>query len=205
VKPSGTSRALAFSIVIAGILTFFFPFVRTDPPVAGLARWSCLDIVLQVYNGLLPRPICERCGEPAVRVFFALPLTVTLEYVLLIVALLVLLSAKPAKILYGIVLFGVYLFLRGEWGIATRWGFEETFFGISRRGHVHYSGLLVVHLVVMGVLFLACLDLRDEESSRKARVADNLVVESREPQIIDAEIGRENEDAETKNPPRLHD
>lgn len=146
-----------------------------------------------MYNGLLPRPICERCGEPAVRVFFALPLTVTLEYVLLIVALLVLLSAKPAKILYGIVLFGVYLFLRGEWGIATRWEFEETFFGISRRGHVHYSGLLVVHLVVMGALFLACLDLRDEESTQMAKPISQSSIESQESLVVDAEIVRENE------------
>ena len=85
-KPSRTSRFLALSIVAAGILTFFYPFVTTDPPVAGAARWSSFGIVLQMYNGVLPAPVCERCGEPLIRTFLALPLLVTIEYFFMVAA-----------------------------------------------------------------------------------------------------------------------
>jgi hypothetical protein len=207
VKPSGTSRALALSIVIAGILTFFYPFITTDPPVGSVTRWSCFDIVLQMYNGVLPPPICERCGEPIVRTLLALPFMVTVEYALLIAALLALSSTRPAKAIRGIVLFGVYAFFRGEWGTGTRMEFERTFFGLRRRGHVHYSGLLVTQLIVMAILFLASLDLRDEESAREARPGSRFPLEPRQPEVIDAEIVREDKEGgdARHNPPRLPD
>lgn len=204
-RPLGTSRALALSIVTAGILTFFYPFITTDPPVARMTRWSCFDIVVQMYNGVLPFPICERCGEPVIRTLLALPFWVAVEYFLMVVALVFLCLRGPARVITWIAAGGAYINLRGR--LATRLEFEGTFFGLSRGGHVHYGGLLAAHLVVIVALFLASLDLRDEESSPEARQTSRLPVESFEPSVIDAEIVQENEpvDHVRKIPPRLHD
>jgi hypothetical protein len=209
VKPRSASRFIALSIVAAGILTFFWPLVTTDPAVAGTTRWSCLDIVRQMYNGALPTPACERCGEPWVRALLALPYWVTAEYLLLLAALIILCLRMPAVLVALTAIAGVLSCYEGwYWRGFVPWNFEETFFGSSGHGHVHYGGLLVTNLVIMAALLLAALDLRDEEeSSEQARPRSQLLVESQEPRIIDAEIVAENENAhETPDdPPRLHD
>jgi hypothetical protein len=207
VKPSRTSRFLALSIVAAGILTFFYPFVTTDPPVAGAARWSSFGIVLQMYNGVLPAPVCERCGEPLIRTFLALPLLVTIEYFFMVAAGLALCSNKSARLTVWIAAFGIYNCLRGEYGVATRLEFEGTFFGLSRSGHVVHGGLLAAHLVVMVALFLASLDLRDEASAEETRERNRIPVEPAGAPVIDAEVVEENEGVKgaRRNPPRLHD
>jgi hypothetical protein len=150
-------------------VTFFYPFVTADPPVAGAARWSPFGIVLQMYNGVLPAPVCERCGEPLIRTLLALPFLVAVEYFFMMAAGLALCSSKSARVTVWIAAFGVYNCLRGEYSVATRLEFEGTFFGLSRSGHVHYGGLLTAHLVVMVALLLASLDLRDEESPEETR------------------------------------
>ena len=203
-KPLGTSRVLCLSIVTAGILTLFYPFVTTDPLVAGTARWSPFDIVLQMYNGVLPAPICERCGDPLIRTVLALPLIITVEYILMVVVLLALCFRMRTRITSGIAMAGGWIAFRG-WGVATRLEFEGTFFGLSRAGHVHYGGLVAAHLVVMVALFFASLELRDEESWRKAQSRNR--VEPQGPQVVDAEVVQKNEDLDDsrRNPPRLHD
>jgi hypothetical protein len=217
VRPSSTSRFLALSIAAAGILTFFGPLVTVDPPVAGTTRWSAFSIVLQMYNGVLPSPICERCGEPVIRTFLALPLWVTAEYFLILAALVILCLRMPANAIKSMAIGGVISCYEGwYWRDFGAWNFEETFFGSSGHGHIHYGGLLATHLVVMGVLFMACLDLRDDESLEKAQERSQrsrLLVESHEPPVnpeppfIDAEIVRENEGSgDTPHTPRrLHD
>ena len=178
-KPSGTSRLLALSIVSAGILTFFYPFVTTDPTVAGAVRWSPFDIALQMFNGVLPAPACERCGEPLIRTLLALPFMVTIQYFFMMAAGVALCSHKSARVTIWIAAFGIYNCLRGEYGAATRQEFERTFFGLSRRGHVHYGELLAAHLVVMVAIVLTSLDLRDEESSEQARQRNRFPVDPR--------------------------
>jgi len=205
VRPSSTSRFLALSIVAAGIFTFFWPLVTVDPPVAGTTRWSAFSIVFQMYNGVLPSPICERCGEPSVRALLALPLDFAAAYVLMAFMAIALSLRVPARVVMWFPLIWISVVIR--WRVGTRIEFEKTFFGISQHGSVHYGGLLTAHLVVMGALFLACLDLRDEESSEETRPSIRHPVQSQEPPIIDAEIVSENEKAHetTHEPPRLHD
>jgi hypothetical protein len=132
-------RALAFFIVVAGIFTFFYSSVTTDPPIAGVVRWSPVNIVVQMHNGMLPSPVCERCGEPLVRSLLALPLSITVQYLLMGLALIVLCFRRSSKILISIAIVGIYTSLRGGWGVAARLEFLATFFGLSRRGHVHYT------------------------------------------------------------------
>jgi hypothetical protein len=153
-------RLLALFIVAVGLLTFFWPFVTTDPPVGGISRWSCLTIVEQMYKGALPTPACERCGEPSARVLLALPFTVLLDYLFMIAAATAACSGRSARLLMGIALLGAYSCLR-SWGVGTRLAFEGKFFGF-RQGHVHYSGLLAAHLVVLLALFLVAQDVLDE-------------------------------------------
>ena len=213
-RPSSASRFIALAIVAAGILTFFWPLVTVDPPVAGTTRWSAFSIVLQMYNGVLPPPICERCGDPWVRALLALPFTIVLDYLFMAAAALILCLRMPARVVVWTTLLGGYNCLNG-WRVGTRLAFEETFFGFSRNGRVHYGGLLAAQLVVLGALFLACLDLRDEESLEEAqeRQRSRLLVESHEPPaipeppFIDAEVVQENEKARetTHDRPRLHD
>jgi len=192
------------------MVTFFYPFVTTDPPVAGAMRWSPFAIVLRMYSGVLPTPICERCGEPVVRALLALPFLVTVEYLFMMAAGVALCSLKSARVIIWIAAFGIYNCLRGEYGVGTRLEFEETFFGLSRSGHVHYGGLLAAHLVVMVALVLASLDLRDEQSSQETQQGSQIAVESRDAPVIDSEIVQEHEEHEDHDdtwhdPPRLPD
>jgi phosphatidylglycerophosphate synthase len=157
VRPLGRQRSLALSIVIAGILTFFGSFVTIDPPVAGMTQWSPFKIVLQMYYGALPSPPCERCGEPLIRSILALPLMVTLDYVLMAAALFVLCFSRQSKAIFYIAIIGTCFSGSSLWRIATRLEFQETFYGTAAGGHVGYGALLVTHVVVMGALLLVSL------------------------------------------------
>ncbi len=209
-KLRDTTRPLAIAIVIVGLLSFFWPLVKADPPVAGLGRCSCFQIVQRMYNGDLPDPICETCGEPRIRALLALPLTVDLNYVFILVAGLALGMSKPGTPLIWISLLGGYQCLRG-WDVALKIEFEETFFGRSGLGHVHYSGLMATHLVVFGLLFLVALDLRDEEHEKQLsewrRRTERWAAAPREPaKVIDAEIVEEGvpDDRDRREPPKRH-
>lgn len=162
-RPLSTNRLLVLLIVAVGFLTFFWPFVTVEPPVAGRSHWSCLEIEQQMYSGNLPTPACERCGEAEVRALVALPFTVALGYVCMVAAVGILCLSKPAKALIAIALLGTCTSLSFR-SIGTRLEFQGTFFGISRQGQVHSSGLFATHLVVFIALFLVALDMREKES-----------------------------------------
>jgi hypothetical protein len=192
-------------IAVAGLLTFFWPLVTTDPTVAGTTHWSCFDIIVQMYKGVLTAPVCERCGVPWVRALLALPLDFDAAYVLLAFMVIVLSLRVPAQLVIWFPLIWISVAIR--WRYGTRMDFENTFFGSSGNGHVHYGALLATHVVAMGALFLACLDLRGEEPLDRPRNRSRLRVEPREPQMIDAEIVDENEPANRphRDPQRPHE
>lgn len=156
-------RSLAFIVVMGGILTFFLPLVSTNPPVVKTADWSPFDMVRQMYFGRLPQPICETCGEPLVRSLLALPVEVTVVYALMIFALGALCFREAPAALARMGLLGAFLSLdtympRGGVNFATKWEFEQTFYGTpqslapSSNGPVHYGGLTIALFVVMGAL-----------------------------------------------------
>lgn len=191
-KLPSTSRPLALSIVLAGLLSFFWPLVTSEPSVAGVNRWSCFQVVEKMYVGELPAPICETCDDPRIRALLALPLTVDLNYLVGLVAGFVLGMSEPATPLMCISLLGGYQCVRG-WDLALRIEWNRTLFGNSGLGHVHYNGLMMTHLLIISLLFLVGLDLRDEqrdeESSEERGKLDRLVVAARKPpKVIDAEI-----------------
>ena len=200
-----SSRFLAVLIAVGGLLTFFWPLVTTDPPVAGITRWSCFNIVVQMYNGVLPAPACERCGVPSVRAMLALPVNFAAGYVLMAFMATAVSLRVPAQLITWFPL--IWISGAIKWRSGTRMAFEATFFGSSGRGQVHYGGLLAANLMVMAALFLVALDLRDEESSPQPRNRSRLMVEPREPPTIDAEIVEEGKPADCprRDPPRLHD
>jgi hypothetical protein len=157
-RPFGANtRVLALLVVIAGILTFFIPFISIDQPVAGVTHWSEADIVLQMYKGNLPDPVCERCGEPMIRSLMALPFTITSIYVLMLVALVPLSVPYASKTVWAIAAVGGMesLYLHR---IGTRWALEETFYGhFFRAAHVHYMPLQLALVGIMGTLFLVSI------------------------------------------------
>jgi phosphatidylglycerophosphate synthase len=161
----GRSRFVASLIVVAGIfLSFFGSFVTTDPPVAGMTHWSPFKIVLQMYYGELPSPDCERCNEPVVRSFLALPLEVMAEYPLMIFALVALYCHRRPDLIVWIAFVGIGLGLGGMWSVGTRLSFQSTFYGpIGSSGHVYYRELLIVYIVVMLALLLISLELNSGE------------------------------------------
>ena len=151
------SRSLACLVAFVGILTFFVPLVTTDTPVADTSRWSAFTIVMKMYEGRLPEPICERCGEPVIRSLLALPFDVSVNYLLLALALLALAFPKAPGFFRTIVFFGSMLDLFDRLKFhSLRWGFEETFYGrmYFSPGPVHYRWLTDLLLIVMVVLFV---------------------------------------------------
>jgi hypothetical protein len=154
---SRDGRVVALLIIAFGILTFFVPLITVDPPVAGATHWSAFDIVLQMYKGSLPSPICERCGEPLVRSLIALPFEITLIYLLMAAALIPLSVPYASKAVATIAALGTAggLYLSR---FATRWAMEETFYGRwSRVQHVHYGALQLALILIMAALFLVSM------------------------------------------------
>jgi len=43
-------RAVALTFLLFGLLTFFEPLIKTNPPVVGRWRWSVLDLVRWTYQ-----------------------------------------------------------------------------------------------------------------------------------------------------------
>jgi hypothetical protein len=157
--PSGARPRLSALLVIAlGLATFFLPLINVDPPVLNTIRWSAFDIVQQMYQGNLHAPVCERCGEPAVRALVALPFLVTAIYLLMVVALFPLVSPYAMNTLAVISALGGIgsLYLRRN---ATARDFERTFYGHwSDVRHVHYGLLQLALLGIMGTLFLIAIN-----------------------------------------------
>jgi hypothetical protein len=158
---------LALLVIGLGLSTFFLPLVSVDPPVLDTIHWSAFDIVWQMYQGRLHAPVCERCSEPAVRAFVALPFLVTAIYLLMMVALVPLLSPYAMNTLATISIIGgigsMYL-----WRNATAWDFERTFYGHwSTVRHVHYGLLQLALLGVMGALFLIAMNGNMVRQSRR--------------------------------------
>jgi hypothetical protein len=155
-EPFGARRrALALLVIAVGMLTFFVPLVTTDPPVVGTSRWSAFAIVMRMYEGKLPEPICERCGEPLIRSLLALPITVSVNYALMVVALVALSFPESPGFLRKVTLVGGLFDLIGVNYSGTKWGFENTFYGriYTYSVHVHYRWLTDPLLLVMVTLF----------------------------------------------------
>jgi hypothetical protein len=117
-----------------------------------------------MYEGRLPEPICERCGEPSVRSLLALPFTISINYLLMVLALIALCLPESPGFLRGIAFVGgicdLYQ-LRSDLPRGTistvKWDFERTFYGHiypSSVRHVHYRWLMDPLLIVMVVLFI---------------------------------------------------
>jgi hypothetical protein len=158
--PLGPRRhTLAVSLLVGGILTFFLPLISIDPPVFHTSHWSPFDVVKQMYLGHLLQPICERCGEPMIRTFLALPFDVTVVYGLMLSALVAVWLRRATLlawigILGACLSLGTYMF-RGGANFATKWEFETTFYGQpqslhpSSRGPVLYGWLTFALFAVL--------------------------------------------------------
>lgn len=143
------SRKLALLTILGGLCTLFVPLVTVAPPVANIAHWSPIEIALQMYEGHLPSPICERCGEPLVRSVIALPFTVTIIYLLMLGALISLSIPYTLRITAGIGAFGAMEALYLD-RMGTKLDFCKTFYGHSGHvGHVNYGLLQLALLSVM--------------------------------------------------------
>ncbi len=162
-EPLGARRrTLSFMVIVVGMLTFFVPLVTTNPPVIEMSRWSAFTIVMRMYEGKLPEPICERCGEPLIRSFLALPLMISVNYALMVLALVALCFPRSPGFLRGLSLSGgLYNLTDLRWQ-NTKWEFKETFYGqtyLRSAGHVHYHWLTDPLLVVMVTLFIISLKM----------------------------------------------
>ena len=100
-----------------GLVTFFIPLIAINPPVLETTHWSAFRTVYRMYEGRLPEPVCERCGEPLFRSLLALPFEVTVAYVLLVCALAALFFPESPKILTVVDTIGSLLCL--HMGVAT--------------------------------------------------------------------------------------
>jgi hypothetical protein len=145
-------RLQAFFTILFGLSTFFFPLVNIDPPVAGIAHWSSFNIVQQAYRGNLPKPICERCGEPTVRALLGLPASVSAIYLLMVGALFPLTAPYTSDLVATIGGFGV---LAALYLNKYRNPFRETFYGAwSRPGQANDTWLQLTLIAVMALLFV---------------------------------------------------
>lgn len=92
---------------ILGLLTFFVPLIRADPPVGGKGHWSPLDVALYLPLGInLETP------------FLLLQIPFALVYLLLLLAIAALCFFPSRAGLIGISGYGIYLLFpfRGFFG-----------------------------------------------------------------------------------------
>jgi hypothetical protein len=199
-------RTLALMVSMLGILTLFVPLVTVDPPVLGATHWSAFNIVWETYQGRLPHPSCERCGEPLVRAFLALPVAVTVEYLILTFIFFALCSSCSPRTVVGVALFGICITTQWVWHHTTRTEFRETFYEL-RNGDVGTNHLILALLAVYGsLLFLITREDLDVESPEKPR-PDYGVQDTRQPEFLDHEIlppkEEERKARRAENPPRM--
>jgi len=111
-RPLGRPRrVLALVVIGMGLVTFFIPLIAINPPVLETTHWSAFRTVSRMYEGRLPEPVCERCGEPLVRSLLALPFEVTAAYLLLACALAALFFPESPKVLTAVGTIGSLLCL----------------------------------------------------------------------------------------------
>jgi hypothetical protein len=193
-RPLGAAQRMWGLLVVgAGLLTFFFPLITTDPPVLGRAHWSPLLITVQMCEGQLPRshgmnPVSS--GD----VLFSIPLMFTAMYLLDLAALVALFLSPYPKLMRGIA--WAELCMCWAWR-GDRRGFELLFYGTFsyREGfslvrHVSIGQLTFILVAVMGVIWLLSMeDHREAEDAAGdwATAADG-AQGSRPPETLDAEI-----------------
>ena len=184
-----TDKRLAFLVIAIGLATFFVPLVSTDPPVSRTAHWSAFKIVQEMYRGNLPPPPCERCDEPVIRAFLALPFSVTLAYSVLILALVSLCFPGLPRALSWMALGAAYMSLR-SWGWFGKFEFEETFYGFSvSKGHISYHSLVLANLLALVAFGLIAREISEPTPRTKPRrVVNETMREPQEPPLADAEI-----------------
>lgn len=151
-------RLLALFVILAGIFSVFVPLVTIDPPVAGAAQWSAFEVVHQMYGGRLPQPTCERCGEPMVRALLALPLDVSVSYLMLALGVVALCFPESPRALRALAFVGGVNSGFAQNRHATAREFSESFYGhySSYRDsvtHVHCGWLTILLLCGMAMLF----------------------------------------------------
>jgi hypothetical protein len=149
-------RLWALAVILAGIVTFFLPLVRTDTAVLGKTHWSLLDIALQLSSGELPPSSGQEAAlSPAY-----------LGLCLMLVAVYLLLLYSAAAVLLSVQFLSKKLSLVGFAGIfiaAETWqwdknSFEQLFFGqwsyyhLKLVRHVGFGQLILAIIAVMAAL-----------------------------------------------------
>jgi hypothetical protein len=134
---SRRGKGIALTLLALGLLTFFLPIIKFNPPAHGRQYWSVLDITLRLQATLHPT-------TPLVLVLF---IPFGLVYLTLLVAMGTVLLVPFRKALRWINLAGLFLLypFRG-------------FFGAIRLAHIFMSargGDLRTLWAVLGVTMLA--------------------------------------------------
>lgn len=193
-RPLGTAqRTLGLLIVGAGLLTFFFPLITTDPPVLGRSHWSPLLITVQMCEGQLPRSHGMNSVSPG-DVLFSIPLMFTAMYLLDLAALATLFLSPYPKLMRGIA--WAELCMCWAWR-GDRRSFELLFYGTFsyREGfslvrHVSIGQLTFILVAVMGVIWLLSMEdhTETEDVTGDWVPAADGAQGSRPPEVLDAEV-----------------
>jgi hypothetical protein len=69
---SGRARSTALTFTALGLLTFFVPLIRFDPPALGKQQWSVLDIALVLQARLRPETLFPLLRIPFVLIYLLL-------------------------------------------------------------------------------------------------------------------------------------
>jgi hypothetical protein len=157
---------LAASVTAVGLLTFFMPWISTDPPAMGLSEWSLWSVARGVQDGTLP-------GTPNQSFILVLGFLYAIMLVNLIGLCLSALFSVP-KIQATIALIGGWVCCEAKYSYFGQkvWKLERLFYGNSSGGHVGLDRLLTALIVIMAALCLISLDaMLDPEAPRdKMRV-----------------------------------
>ena len=105
---SGRGKGIALALIALGLLTFFVPIIKFDPPAYGQMYWSVWDIALRLQTMLHP--------ENPLELLLFLPFG--LIYVTLVVAIAIVLLVPFRSVLRWTSLAGLFLLypFRGIFG-----------------------------------------------------------------------------------------
>ena len=189
---SRRGKSWALVVIVAGLLTFFAPLIRTDSPVLGKTRWSVFDVTGHLAAGDLP-PAPRRPSDP-VDLYLYLALNLYSVYLLWLYAagaVLLSLSSLSRKLTVA-GCAGIFIAAAAwHWERGT---FEEILYGgrsyhnFRLVRHVGFGQLILTIAVVMGVLVCIARDTDSDAAISPEEIERGEASIEREPEFLKAEF-----------------
>jgi hypothetical protein len=142
---------LAVVLAAAGLLTFFLPLIRTEPPAMGLMKWSLWSIFRAIQNDTLPGLV----DSSFVTLLGFVYAVLLIDLIGLFVSPIF--SVPKIQATIALVEVGASCEAKFSYFGQKHWDLTTMFYG-RHSGHVNLDHLLTDLIVILAALLLVSLD-----------------------------------------------